>query len=313
VIVPGDFKSFTEKPFFKMSWIILFLNLFVFALVTFNGEAWPSHEIAEKMQQDSFKQSLFKMYNKKQVPIDLKNGEKVDSVFYRAIKDEKFWSRIETFPFAGDQIAISEVKAVMTRFYKTYKASPQFLFGLGGFEASPWSWVTYQFVHASFLHLFGNLIIIFLVMAYLEQTVSSAVLVGVYLVSGFVGGIFFLSIDRSGGMSVIGASASASGLLGFLLVYHNSKLMPWFYMLAPVKEGYGKIHLPVFFILPIFLMSDFITLWWEPTGVSTNVAVSAHVGGALTGMFAGLFYLLFRSKAASHSVFSDDDGLHKLP
>jgi len=151
------------------------------------------------------------------------------------------------------------------------------------------------------------------VISYLEQTVKAGWLVNIYLLSGFVGGIFFLSIDKSGGMSVIGASASASGLMGFLLVYHNNKLMPWFYMLAPVKEGYGKIYLPVFFILPIFLMSDFITLWWEPTGVATNVAVSAHVGGALTGMFIGLVYLLFRSKAASHSIFSDDDGLHKLP
>ncbi len=275
-------------------------------------QTWPSNELAEKMQQESFKHSLYEMYNQTQDPIEIKSGETVDSVFYRAIKDEKFWSRIDSFPFAGDQIAIAEVKSVMTSFYKSYKASPQFQFGLGGFEASPWSWVTYQFIHASFVHLFGNLIIIFLVMAYLEQTVSSGVLVGIYLLSGFVGGMFFLSMDRSGGMSVIGASASASGLLGFLLVYHNSKLMPWFYMLAPVKDGYGKIYLPVFFILPIFLMSDFITLWWEPTGVATNVAVSAHVGGALTGMIMASVYLLFRSKAASHGIFSDDDRLHEL-
>lgn len=313
MIVPGDFKSFTTKPFLKTSWIILFLNILVFAAVTFKGQPWPSNDVAEKMQQEPFKKSLYEMYVQTQDPIEIKNGETVDSVFYRAIKDEKFWSRIETFPFAGDQIAIAEVKSVMARFYKTYKASPQFQFGLGGFEASPWSWVTYQFVHASFVHLFGNMIIIFLVMAYLEQTVNAGLLVSIYLLSGFVGGIFFLSIDRSGGMSVIGASAAASGLLGFLLVYQNSKLMPWFYMVAPVREGYGKIHLPVFFILPVFLMSDFITLWWEPTGVATNVAVSAHVGGALSGMTIGLFYLLFRSKAAPHRIFSNHDGFHELP
>lgn len=313
MIVPGDFNSFTSKPFFKISWIVLFLNLFVFGVVAINGETWPSNDISEKMQQASFKHALYEMYLQTQDPIEIKNGETVDSVFYQAIKDEKFWSRIDSFPFIGDQIAISEVKTVMTKFYKTYKQSPQFLYGLGGFEASPWSWLTYQFVHASFVHLFGNLIIIFLVMSYLEKTVNSSMLVAIYLLSGFVGGMFFLSIDRSGGMSVIGASASASGLLGFLLVYHNSKLMPWFYMLAPVKEGYGKIYLPVFFILPIFLMSDFITLWWEPTGVATNVAVSAHVGGALTGMILATGYLLFGSKAASHRIFSNNDGFHELP
>ena len=163
------------------------------------------------------------------------------------------------------------------------------------------------------IHLVGNLIVIFLVMSFLEETVNSSLLVAVYLLSGFVGGMFFLSIDRSGAMSVVGASASASGLLGFLLVSHHSKLMPWFYLLAPIKNGYGKIHLPVFFILPIFLMSDFITLWWEPTGVTTNVAVSAHVGGALTGMALAALYLLFGSKASSHRIFGDNDGFHELP
>jgi membrane associated rhomboid family serine protease len=282
-------------------------------MISIGNDPWPSYEISEKMQQDSFKNSLYEMYLQTQDPIELKNGESVDSVFYKAIKDEKFWSRIETFPFTGDRIAINEVKGVMSQFYNTYKKSPQFQFGLGGFEASPWSWITYQFVHASFIHLFGNLVIIFLVMSYLELTVNASWLVAVYLLSGFVGGIFFLSLDRSGAMSVVGASASASGLLGFLLISQNSKVMPWFFLLAPIKDGFGKIHLPVFFILPIFLMSDFITLWWEPTGVSTNVAVSAHVGGALTGMILAGFYLLFRSKAASHRVFSDDDGLHELP
>jgi membrane associated rhomboid family serine protease len=265
------------------------------------------------MQEDSFKNSLYEMYLQTQDPIELKSGETVDSVFYKAVKDEKFWMRIETFPFVGDEIAIKEVKSVMSKFYSSYKKSPQYLYGLGGFEASPWAWLTYQFVHASFIHLFGNLMIIFLVMSYLELSVSASWLVAVYLLSGFVGGIFFLSLDRSGAMSVVGASASASGLLGFLLVAQHSRVMPWFYLIAPIKEGFGKIYLPVFFILPIFLMSDFITLWWEPTGVSTNVAVSAHVGGALTGMLLASVYLFFRSKTASHRVFSDDDWLHELP
>ena len=312
MIVPGDFKSFISKSFFKISWIILFLNVAVFAAISFGGEEWPGTELQQKMTEDSFKKSVYEMYLQTLDPIEAVQNESIDTVFYKAIKDEKFWNRIENFPFKGDAVQIKDVKSTISEFYKTYQQSPQFLYGLGGFEPSPWSWLTYQFVHASFLHLFGNMVVVFLVMSYLESFVGGGWVALIYLFSGFVGGIFFLAIDRTGSMSVVGASASASGLLGFLLIYRNSKLMPWFYLIAPIKNGFGKIHLPVFFILPIFLMSDFITLWWEPTGISTNVAVSAHVGGALTGMLMGVGYLLFGSKATSHGVLSDHNGLHEL-
>lgn len=89
--------------------------------------------------------------------------------------------------------------------------------------------------------------------------------------------------------------------------------MPWGYMMAPIKNGYGQIYLPVFFIFPVFLVSDFVTLLWEPTGIAANVAVSAHVGGVIMGMLLGCTYLIFlRSKASSHRVFSNHDGLHEL-
>ena len=313
MIVPGDFKNFTSGSFFKLSWMVLFLNLFVYFGIVGLFKQWPSREISEKLNDDTFKQSVYEMYLQTLDPIEKKRSESVDSVYNKALKDEKFWNRIETFPFHGDKVQIDEVRQVMGEFYRTYKKSPQFLFGLGSFDSSPWTWLTYQFVHANLLHLFGNLIIIFLVISHLELTVSAAWIGAVYLLSGFVGGIFFLSIDTSGTMSVIGASASASGLMAFLVMLEGSKLMPWFYFFAPVRDGFGKIYLPVFFIFPIFLMSDFASLLWEANGVATNIAVSAHVGGSLTGLALGLGYLLFGRESASHRIFSHYDGLDELP
>jgi membrane associated rhomboid family serine protease len=100
--------------------------------------------------------------------------------------------------------------------------------------------------------------------------------------------------------------------MSFLLATRGHKTMPWFYVIAPIKSGYGKIYLPVFFIFPVFLVSDFVSLLWEPNGVASNVAVSAHVGGAFMGLLMGLLYLFFRRKSAAHRVFSYDDGFHEL-
>lgn len=316
MIIPGDFKNFATRPSLKLSWMVLFLNVTIYIFIALQYEVWPTQDIREKLNDERFHQAVYEMYLQTLDPIELNAGfEKanVELIYSKALKDEKFWNRIGAFPFKGDQVQISEVKNIITEFYTSYRQSAQFQFGLGAFEITPWSWLTYQFVHASLLHLFGNLVVIFLVLSFLEQTISPLWLAAVYLFSGFIGGIFFLIVDNVGSMSVVGASASASGLLSFLIVTQNSRVMPWFYFIAPIKNGIGKVYLPVFFAFPIFLVSDFVSLLWEPNGISANVAVSAHVGGALAGMVFGFYYLFLRSKTATHCIFSYNDRLHELP
>jgi membrane associated rhomboid family serine protease len=293
VILPGDVESFVKKPAFKMSWLILFLNLIVFTVFSIEFESWPSGPFAEKLSDPRFKTVVYEMYKQTLDPVEVKSADvTTEQILTVALRDQNFKKRLAHFPFKGNDIEIVEAKSILFDFFNGYHRSPQYQFGLSANDSSPWSWLTYQFVHASLLHLAGNLFIIFLTLSYLEKKVSSGWLLSVYLLSGFVGGMFFLKLEPSSGLSMVGASASAFGLLGFLLVLDNSKLMPWFFLIAPIKGGYGRIHLPVFFILPVLLISEFLTLLKDTSGVSTSIAVSAHVGGAVAGMFLACTYLL---------------------
>lgn len=313
MIYPGNFSDLNQKPDLRLSWIVLFLNVFLFLLVTIFFESWPSQDIRKTLNDDSFANTVYEMYVQTLDPIEKKNLRgSVNAVYSRALKDQKFWSRVSTFPFIGDQVQIAENRKIIKNFFEGYLNSPHYHFGLGALEISPWSWVTYQFVHVSLMHLIGNLLLVFLIISYLEKSVDPAWIAATYLFSGFAGGVSFLFFDDVGGMSVIGASASASGLLSFLLIAKSSQLMPWGYLIAPIKGGFGQIYLPVFFIFPIFLLSDFISLLWEPSGIVSNVAVSAHVGGVFMGLIMGGYYLLFGSETSAHGVFSHDDGLHEL-
>ncbi len=313
MIFPGDFRDFNQKPSLKLSWVIVFLNIFLYVVIAITFDVWPSQDVRKTLNDQKFINSIYEMYAQTLDPIEKKKlSGSVNTVYARALKDQKFWSRVTDFPFKGDQVQIAENRKVIVSFYQGYLNSPQYHFGLGTLEISPWSWLTYQFVHATFMHLLGNIMLIFLIISYLEKSVHPIWIAATYLFSGFAGGISFLLFDSVGGMAVIGASASASGLLSFLLIIKSSKLMPWGYLIAPIKDGYGQIYLPVFFIFPIFLVSDFISVLWEPSGVVSNVAVSAHIGGVLMGFIMGGYYLLFGSKAPSHSVFSHHDGFHEL-
>ncbi len=313
MIYPGNFQELNQKPSLKLSWIILMLNVFLFLVVLVFFDNWPSDLVRKTLNDEKFVNTVSEMYIQTLDPIELKGIRGNKTVVYsRALKDQKFWSRIASFPFVGDQVQISENKKIIKEFYEGYLNSPHYHFGLGALEISPWSWVTYQFIHVSLTHLIGNMLLIFLIVSFLEKSIDSGWIAATYLFSGFAGGVSFLFFDDVGGMSVIGASASASGLLSFLLIAKSNQLMPWGYLIAPIKGGFGQIFLPVFFIFPIFLLSDFISLLWEPSGIVSNVAVSAHVGGVFMGLIMGGYYLLFGSEASSHRVFSHDDGLHEL-
>lgn len=314
MIFPGDFKDAVKRPEIKLSWVILFLNVFIFIGIQFFFDTWPKKEFRKKLYEENFINTVNEMYLQTLDPVEKSSVDRdAYKIYSRALKDRKFWGRVSGFPFVGDQVEIKESRAVITEFYKDYLKSPYYYFGLGSLEVSPWSWLTYQFVHVSFVHLLGNIILIFLLVAYLEKSVSSLWIGATYIFSGFAGGVSFLFFDSVSAISVVGASASASGLLSFLLITQVNKLMPWGYLIAPVKNGFGQIYLPVFFIFPIFLVTDLLSLLIEPSGVVSNVAVSAHVGGFFMGMLIGIYYLLFlRSESATHRIFGHDDRLHEL-
>lgn len=289
MIIPGLFSLFFRRPQFTFAWSVLFLNVVIFIYSQINFTSWPSKSMSEQVKDKNFSYAITEMYLQTLDPVEIAALPAVTAS--EALRDHRFWKRVATFPFKGDQVQIETNRRRLLQFANEYFESAQYQLGLGRIENSPWSWVTYQFTHASFFHLLGNMLILFLLLSYLEASVGLFWLASVYLAGGFGGGISYLLFEGSGSMAVVGASASAFALMAFLITVKRGKLMPWSYLIAPVPQGYGVIYLPAFFVFPIFLMGDFIAALWEPAGISSSVAISAHVGGALVGFVFGFAYL----------------------
>ena len=300
MIIPGLFYQFFKKAEWNLAWIILFLNFFVFLYSQIFFSTWPSASFFEQLNEKKFSQSVVEMYRQTLDPLEkmsyatareLRSTDRQWNLS-EALRDHRFWSRAQTFPFHGDALQIEHNRKLLLQLQTEYFQSAQYQLGLGSLETSPWAWVTYQFTHASWVHLIGNMIVIFLLVSYLELSVGFFWIATVYLFGGFAGGISYLIFDGSGSLSVVGASASACALMTFLLVTQKNVVMPWSYLIAPVPEGYGVIYLPVFFIFPLYILADFLTALWEPSGLSSSIAVSAHIGGSLAGLGLGVFYWL---------------------
>jgi len=138
-------------------------------------------------------------------------------------------------------------------------------------EQRPWTLITHMFVHASFDHLFWNMLFLFFFGTELERRVGERRFATIYLLSGMVAALaqifFFPGV-------LVGASGALYGVLGCLA------------LIAP------EIRVLIFFAIPLsirwavvlFALIDFVMM-----GSADSIAHLAHISGLFVGLAFGYF------------------------
>ncbi|MEW6652099.1 MAG: rhomboid family intramembrane serine protease [Bacteroidota bacterium] len=142
-----------------------------------------------------------------------------------------------------------------------------------------WQLFTYQFMHGDFMHIFFNMLMLWMFGMEIENLIGSKKFLVFYLVAGLGGGILQLLgspiLSDSFGFT-IGASGAVYGvMIAFAMFFPDRYIM--FYFLIPVKAKY---------LIAFFIILEFISV-----REASFVAHLAHIGGALTGF---IFLLIDR-------------------
>jgi membrane associated rhomboid family serine protease len=139
-----------------------------------------------------------------------------------------------------------------------------------------WQLLTFQFMHAGWLHLIFNSLAIFFFGRPVETVLGRSRFLAVYFSSGIIGGVvqmlFALCLPNYFGGAVVGASAGAYGLVAAFAVLNWEEQFTLLIYFFPVTMR-GK------------------TLLWASTGLvvigllmpGSGVANAAHLGGILMG------------------------------
>ncbi|MEO1784099.1 rhomboid family intramembrane serine protease [Thermodesulfobium sp. 4217-1] len=158
--------------------------------------------------------------------------------------------------------------------------------------------ITYQFLHANFLHIFGNMWFLHVFGNNVEDKLGHFKFLFFYLLFGAlaaIGQATFMSTNAG----IIGASGSISGVLGAYLI---------FFPRAKIKTLLLLGFIPLIFSLPAFA---WLILWFVGQDVSafiglfaqtTNVAFFAHITGFSSGIIIGLMFRRFEPKRISQVV-----------
>ncbi|HWD18942.1 MAG TPA: rhomboid family intramembrane serine protease [Verrucomicrobiae bacterium] len=141
--------------------------------------------------------------------------------------------------------------------------------------------ITFQFMHASFWHLAGNLLGVYFFGRATEEMFGGRAMLRLYLLSGTIGGLlqiglaFLFPYHFAGG--VVGASA---GLFGLVAAF-------------AARAPDDPITMLLFFILPVTFPAKVFILMQAAVSLAgifglfgnDNIAHAAHFGGMLTGVF----------------------------
>lgn len=157
------------------------------------------------------------------------------------------------------------------------------------FQYSAWeaalTLVTSLFLHGGFVHLFGNMIYLWVFGDAVEDTFGHAGYLLLYVACGAIGSITHTIMFPQSSVPSIGASGSIAGILGAFFVLRPRArivtLLPLVVYWAMV-EFRAWVYLPVWFLMQFF--NGFLSLGAaRGTQEVAGIAWWAHVGGFVFG------------------------------
>ncbi len=139
--------------------------------------------------------------------------------------------------------------------------------------------LTSMFMHGSFMHLFGNMIFLWIFGNNIEDYLGKIKFIVFYLLVGILAGLTHIVFNWNSLIPVIGASGAVSGIMGaYLVLYPKAKVKTLVFILIFITF----LDIPASVFLIIWFVFQFTY------GAGDGVAFLAHIGGFIAGL--GLIY-----------------------
>jgi membrane associated rhomboid family serine protease len=152
---------------------------------------------------------------------------------------------------------------------------------------APLTFITYMFVHASWMHLLTNMLFLWVFGDNVEDAFGYVGFALFYLLAGVAAAGLHVLMSPGSGAPLIGASGAISGVLGaYVLLYPRARVLMLMFVPIPIR-------ISAFWVLGIWFAIQIFSLVQANGNGAVEVAWWAHIGGFLAGM---LLTLVLRSR-----------------
>jgi membrane associated rhomboid family serine protease len=160
---------------------------------------------------------------------------------------------------------------------------------------------TCMFLHGGFLHLFGNMLFLWIYGDNVEHRLGRLRFLLWYLGTGVAATLFHTLRAAGSEIPLVGASGAISGVLGFYFIWFPRNQVRLLWLLPPFLMQ--TFDVPARLVLGVYLVLDNLLPYLVTSGES-GVAHGAHIGGFLAGLVAA--WVMDRREVAARPVeFAD--------
>jgi membrane associated rhomboid family serine protease len=189
-----------------------------------------------------------------------------------------------------------EFEALLEAFFSAVDSTPLRVLGVVPADMRLPSLITYQFAHAGWGHLLGNLFMLFLAGPFIEDRWGRPLYATFYLTAGVFAALMFVVRYPDFGGPLVGASGAIAGVMGaFLIQFWNTKIR-FFYW---IYVKFGTIEAPAWLVLPLWFVKELVFAQAMDTAAppgegGDGVAFWAHVWGFVFGVIVASAIAYFR-------------------
>jgi len=203
---------------------------------------------------------------------------------------------VNCFVFLLELFSMSQSYSGFWAVLMKYAVTPKLILSVQGGGAL--SNVTAMFLHGGFLHLFGNMLALWVFGRRVEDACGSVRFLAFYLLAGTMAHVLFVMVQHNSNIPGIGASGAIFGLMGaYLLLYPGGQIRTLIIWFIPLWPRIRAIWIVLYFV-GIQIVPAFRILT-EDADYSVNHW--AHLGG----FFSAVFILLFLRPEAYARYLSD--------
>jgi membrane associated rhomboid family serine protease len=153
--------------------------------------------------------------------------------------------------------------------------------------------LTSMFMHGSALHIFGNMLYLWIFGRLVEDHIGHLRYLLLYLFWGVFADIVHIGVDLNDKMPAIGASGAISGVLGtYLVMFPANRIVTLvLFLIVPFP-----LTISCWFVLGEWVIYQFASGYLSQVNpeFADNVAYFAHIGGAVAGIMTGIVYRALR-------------------
>ena len=139
------------------------------------------------------------------------------------------------------------------------------------------------FLHGGFMHLFGNMLFLWIYGDNVECRLGRWRYLWYYLLTGVAATLFYMLFAPQSKLPLVGASGAISGVLGFYFIWFPRNKVRLFVFLFPFLMN--VVQVPARLVLGIYLVLDNLVPFLFTRGAGGGgVAHGAHIGGFIAGL-----------------------------